>query len=153
MSFMRGSRAAKRTRNSSVDADVALGPPKRTCPAPDGAEHLLVKPADEIFIEDVAAPAREKPAVGVGDADLLGRVEFPALGDVARNQRIAFLGGQRCRRIVLVIEQFLAAHGASQRRRGSPLRRSFKRRSRSSLRSGETSAWFSSRMVWLVRVS
>lgn len=60
-----------------LDADIAWRRPELTRPAPDLAEHALVRLTEEGLGEDVAARARiEGPAVAFADIDLFGFVQF-----------------------------------------------------------------------------
>src|SRR6267378_3547080 len=80
-----------------LDADVARRLPVGACPAPDVAEHPLVEPSQEPFLEDRlrVSSAAERPPNRLRDALLLDDVELAAGGDRRAEDLRYFIGVER----------------------------------------------------------
>src|SRR5579863_7269611 len=128
-----------------IYADVLDGRTPLARPGPHGAEHPSVESEEDALVQHVAL-ARERPAVGIVDTNLLGLVQFAPKRDVGRDQALPLFGRERRGRAVgFAVER--VAHPTSHSRRGSPRINSSTSRSRSALISRGSSAWFSSFMV------
>lgn len=87
----------------ALNAEIAFGRAIIASPSPNTIKHAAVKSLEKGFVKDRPLPS-ECPAIGLGDIPLFQFIEFAAQGNVRRNERLSFLGGQgRC--VIIGIEQ------------------------------------------------
>src|SRR5487761_1144477 len=123
------------------DAQIALAGTVASRPAPHVAEHAAMQLEYETLVENLAPPA-QRPVLPAGDVVLLGGVEFPAKGDMRRDQVVLFLRRERCAGIVRRREQI--AHTSFHKSRDLIVC------AKSSIRASRSAAgraWFSSSML------